>query len=69
MDVPRFSNGLTNSLTGAFGFGYDALSRRTFLTRPNGITTSYGYDSVSRLLSVLHKNSGGTTAGGPGSHE
>ena len=34
------------------------------LTRPNNITTSYGYDSMSRLLSVLHKNSGGTTLDG-----
>jgi YD repeat-containing protein len=29
--------------------------RRTQLTRPNGITTNYAYDSVSRLLSVLHQ--------------
>ena len=36
------------------------LSRRTSLTRPNGIATSYGYDPVSNLLSVLHKL--GTTA-------
>jgi len=47
---------LTNSLTGQFGFGYDALNRRTQLTRPNGINTNYGYDSVSRLLSVLVGN-------------
>jgi RHS repeat-associated protein len=51
---------LTNSLTGQFGFGYDALSRRTQLTRPNGINTNYSYDSVSRLLSVLHQ-AGSTT--------
>jgi RHS repeat-associated protein len=31
------------------------LSRRTQLTRPNGITTSYGYDPVSNLQSILHK--------------
>ncbi len=35
--------------------GYDALSRRTQLIRPNGITTSYGYDPVSHLQSILHK--------------
>ena len=40
--------------TGTFGFGYDALGRRTSLTRPNGVGTSYSYDSLSRLLSVLH---------------
>ena len=33
--------------TGEFGLGYDALSRRTQLTRPNGINTDYNYDSVS----------------------
>ena len=38
-----------------FGFGYDTVSRRTSLTRPNGITTSYAYDAISRLTSILHK--------------
>src|SRR6185437_16021976 len=46
---------LTDSLTGQFGFGYDALSRRTSLNRPNGVNTSYKYDSLSHLLSVLHQ--------------
>jgi hypothetical protein len=36
-------NGLANSWPGSFGFGYDALSRRTSLTRPNGVNTSYSY--------------------------
>ena len=36
---------------GSFGFGYDALSRRTSLTRPNAVNTAYGYDNLSRLLS------------------
>jgi RHS repeat-associated protein len=35
--------------------GYDALSRRTSLTRPNGVNTSYSYDGLSHLLSVLHQ--------------
>ena len=35
------------------------------LTRPNGVSTSYNYDSVSRLLSVLHQ-SGGVTIDGAG---
>jgi YD repeat-containing protein len=26
---------------GAFGFSYDALSRRTQMTRPNNVTTTY----------------------------
>jgi RHS repeat-associated protein len=46
---------LTNSLTGQFTFGYDGLSRRTSLGRPNSVATTYNYDSLSRLLSVLHK--------------
>ena len=33
------------------------------MTRPNGVSTSYQYDSVSRLLSVLHAL-GGTTMDG-----
>lgn len=43
---------------GSFGFGYDALSQRTSLTRPNGVNTSYSYDAVSHLLSVLHQAGG-----------
>jgi RHS repeat-associated protein len=39
------------------------LSRRTQLTRPNGVTTNYSYDSVSHLLSVLHQE-GSTTLDG-----
>lgn len=49
--------------TGSFGFSYDALSRRTQMTRPNNVTTDYTYDNLSRLLSVLHKLSGGTIDG------
>src|SRR5208337_2969969 len=56
---------LTNSLTGQFGFGYDALCRRTQLIRPNGINTNCNYDSVSHLLSVLHQV-GSTTLDGDG---
>jgi len=33
------------------------------MTRPNSVTTTYGYDSLSRLLSVLHK-AGTTTIDG-----
>jgi RHS repeat-associated protein len=48
---------------GSFGFTYDALSRRTQMTRPNGVTTNYTYDNLSRLLSVLHQLSGSTIDG------
>jgi RHS repeat-associated protein len=56
---------MANSWAGSFGFGYDALSRRTSLTRPNGVNTSYSYDSVSHLLSVLHQ-AGNTILDGAG---
>ena len=48
---------------GSFGFGYDALSRRTSLTRPNSLNTAYSYDNLSRLLSVTHAKSGTTLDG------
>jgi RHS repeat-associated protein len=35
-----------------FGFGYDTASRRTQLTQPNGVVTSYAYDVNSRLTSI-----------------
>lgn len=44
-----------NNQTPNFVFGHDALSRRNSLTRPNSVDTSYAYDPVSRLTSVLHK--------------
>src|SRR6202795_2734759 len=49
--------------TGNFGFTYDALSRRTQMTRPNGLKSVYAYDNLSRLQSVLHQ-SGSTTLDG-----
>jgi RHS repeat-associated protein len=49
--------------TGNFGFSYDALSRRTQMTRPNGLKSVYAYDNLSRLQSVLHQ-SGSTTLDG-----
>ena len=54
---------LANSWAGSFGFSYDALSRRTQLTRPNSVTTNYSYDNLSRLTSVLHQLSGSTIDG------
>ncbi|MBI4354047.1 MAG: RHS repeat protein, partial [Candidatus Omnitrophica bacterium] len=41
-------------------FLYDALSRRTGLTWPTGLTTTYGYDAANRLLSLMLTR--GTTA-------
>lgn len=39
-------------------FGYDALGRRTSITRGNGTTTSYGYDAAGRLGSLVHDLAG-----------
>src|ERR1700735_560723 len=33
------------------------------MTRPNGVTTNYSYDNLSRLLSVLHQVSASTIDG------
>jgi YD repeat-containing protein len=49
--------------TGSFSFNYDALGRRTQLSRPNSVVTSYSYDNLSRLQSVLHQLSGSTIDG------
>ena len=48
---------------GSFNFTYDTLSRRTQMTRPNGVNTNYTYDSLSRLLSVLHQTGASTIDG------
>jgi RHS repeat-associated protein len=37
---------------------YDASGRRTSLTLPNGVTTSYTYDPASRLQQILHQKAG-----------
>ena len=34
--------------------GVDNAGRRTSLTYPNGVVTSYGYDNANRLLSIDH---------------
>lgn len=35
-------------------FGYDTADRRTALTLPNGVTTSYAYDAGSRLTGLTY---------------
>jgi RHS repeat-associated protein len=40
--------------------GYDANGRRTTLTYPNGTTTTYSYDAVSRVTGIFHAK--GTTS-------
>lgn len=39
-------------------FTYDDLGRRTSISRVNGVTTSYGYDGVSRLTTLTHDLAG-----------
>ncbi|MCC6965823.1 MAG: hypothetical protein IT391_06010 [Nitrospira sp.] len=36
-------------------WSYDALSRRTALTLPNGIQTTYTYDPASQVTNILHQ--------------
>ena len=36
-------------------YGYDVLSRRTSLTLPNGIQTTYSYDPASQVTNILHQ--------------
>ncbi len=37
---------------GTFNYSYDKVGNRTRLTLPNGITASYGYDTLNRLTSL-----------------
>ncbi|MBI4378661.1 MAG: RHS repeat protein, partial [Nitrospinae bacterium] len=39
-----------------FSFTYDTAGRRTKLTYPNGVTTTYSYDKFSRLTNLLTQN-------------
>jgi RHS repeat-associated protein len=36
-------------------YAYDALSRRTAMTLPNGIRTTYQYDPASQVTNILHQ--------------
>ena len=42
-------------------YAYDALSRRTSVTLPNGTQTSYTYDPASQVTNLLHKIVAGAT--------
>ena len=45
--------------TETFTYAYDILSRRIKLERPNGVTTTYNYDEVNRLVRQKHQNESG----------
>jgi RHS repeat-associated protein len=63
--VPRLGN-IANSFQRLLHLGvlrFQFLGRRTSLTRPNGVNTAYNYDTLSRLLSVLHQMAGSTIDG------
>ena len=60
---PAISLASAFTASGNFGFSYDALSRRTQMTRPNSVSTLYAYDNLSRLTSALHQLSGSTIDG------
>lgn len=51
-------NGATSGSGVLATFGYDDLGHRTSLLRGNGLTTSYSYDALSRLVSLSHDFSG-----------
>ncbi|MBL8957778.1 MAG: hypothetical protein JNK82_43785, partial [Myxococcaceae bacterium] len=44
-------------------FGYDALGRRSFVARPNGVRTDYVFDDASQLLSMVHAKGGSVLLG------
>jgi len=39
----------------AVGLGYDSTNRRISLSYPNGTSTGYTYDVVSRVTDILHE--------------
>ena len=45
---------------GTTTYAYDAIGRQTQITYPNGVTTSYTYDSRNRVTKIEHKKSDGT---------
>lgn len=53
-------NGATSGLGLLATFGYDDLGRRTSLTRGNGTSTTYSYDSADRPTALVQNVSGTT---------
>lgn len=56
------ANRLTQMSSAAFGlfrFDYDAAGARRELRYPNGVTTSYDYDTMHRLMAIVSKDAKG----------
>ncbi len=45
--------------TGTTTYAYDAAGRKASIARPSGVTTTYGYDSLDRLVQVANTGPGG----------
>jgi RHS repeat-associated protein len=43
-------------------FDYDAVGRRTLVSRSNGVVTNYGYDAVGQVLNIVHSTGGAVLA-------
>lgn len=44
-------------------FSYDGTGRRTLISRPNGVATSYSYDAAGQVLSIVHAKGSAVLAG------
>lgn len=52
---------VTDPHGGVTHYVYDNVGNRTGVTYPNGTTTTYAYDSLNRLTSMVHKKPDGQT--------
>ena len=48
----------SDSLGNSIVFDYDLDGRRTSVTRPNGVKTTYAYDAASQVTSISHAKAG-----------
>jgi len=46
---------------GTTSYTYDAIGRQIRVDYPNGVTTSYEYDTRNRITNIIHRNSNGDT--------
>ena len=55
LDAVRLSRQAEPTETTSVSYQYDAASRRTSVTLPNGTQTTYTYDPASKVTNILHK--------------